>query len=415
MQPNPLRQTLDHHGIALDAEVVAALRTRLPVTAERAVDAIAVQVAEYAGQMTGEFRSRIEAAVQLALGGFLRLAEQAADSDAGTPLDPVLDDAYALGRGEARSGRTMSALLAAYRLGARIAWQEWSAQCVEVGMSAEVLARFAELMFSYIDALSAASVTGHSDQLAVSGRVRDQYRERLAQAVLAGEAEERVRVLAERAEWPLPESLTAVVVRASDARNLHALLGPDTLVLPGDVVGWAGDASVLLAGGQRRALLDALSTARVIVGPTRPWREAAASLERARRLFVRHGLRHRSLDTDQHLVELVVSADEDALRDLRERALRPLAGVRPATAGALVDTLRSWLLHQGRRESVAADLLVHPQTVRYRMSKIRALFGEALNDPDQVMQLTVALAVPPVARSPRTDSGSPVGVHPSPG
>jgi len=37
---------------------------------------------------------------------------------------------------------------------------------------------------------------------------------------------------------------------------------------------------------------------------------------------------------------------------------------------------------------------VHPQTVRYRMTQIRELFGERLNDPTTVMELTVALSVP---------------------
>jgi len=36
----------------------------------------------------------------------------------------VAEAAYALGRGEARSGRTMDALLSAYRVGARVSWRE---------------------------------------------------------------------------------------------------------------------------------------------------------------------------------------------------------------------------------------------------------------------------------------------------
>jgi DNA-binding PucR family transcriptional regulator len=53
--------------------------------------------------------------------------------------------------------------------------------------------------------------------------------------------------------------------------------------------------------------------------------------------------------------------------------------------------LRSWLLHQGHREAVAADLFVHPQTVRYRMNQLRELYGERLSDPRSILELTVAL------------------------
>lgn len=388
-------------SLVLDSRTVEGLGGHLPVVAERAVDAIAVGVTEYADRMTGDFRSVVGDAVQLALGGFLRLAEHGQVEDA-TPLKPVLDAAYALGRGEARSGRSMSGLLAAYRVGARVAWQEWSAVCVGLGMPSDVMARFAELVFSYIDALSAASVTGHSDQLSVTGQVREQYRERLARAVVDGEPEERLRTLADRSDWPSPEVLTAVVVRASDARTLQALLGPDTLFLPGDLAGLtevAGpgvDVAVLLAGtADRRALLDALRPGPAVVGPTRPWVAGAASLRRAVRLLARHGLRREVLDTEEHLAELVVSADAAALHDLRLRALAPLAGQRAAANDALVETLRAWLLHQGRREAVAADLHVHPQTVRYRMTRLRELFGDALTDPRSVLELTVALAVTP--------------------
>ena len=44
----------------------------------------------------------------------------------------------------------------------------------------------------------------------------------------------------------------------------------------------------------------------------------------------------------------------EALDDLRERVLEPLSALRPATAERLAETLRSWLLHHGRRDDVAA-------------------------------------------------------------
>ena len=104
----------------------------------------------------------------------------------------------------------------------------------------------------------------------------------------------------------------------------------------------------------------------------------------------------RSLRT--HLAALVLSADPDALSDLRARALAPLSGLRAGTADRLAETLRSWLLHQGRREQVAAHLVVHPQTVRYRMSQLRELYGARLDDPRTVLELTIALGSPPHGR-----------------
>jgi DNA-binding PucR family transcriptional regulator len=88
----------------------------------------------------------------------------------------------------------------------------------------------------------------------------------------------------------------------------------------------------------------------------------------------------------------VLHADEDALADLRARALAPLDDQKPSAREKLADTLRAWLLHQGRRHDVAAALFVHPQTVRYRMGQLRDLYGDRLEDPDTVLALTLALA-----------------------
>ena len=77
----------------------------------------------------------------------------------------------------------------------------------------------------------------------------------------------------------------------------------------------------------------------------------------------------------------------------------------PSTSSAtrapqkLTETLRSWLLHHGRREAVAAELFVHPQTVRYRMGQLREVFGDRLEDPDTILELTIALGVPAPPRA----------------
>jgi len=81
--------------------------------------------------------------------------------------------------------------------------------------------------------------------------------------------------------------------------------------------------------------------------------------------------------------------------------LAPLDGMRASTREKLEETLRAWLLHQGRREDVAASLFVHPQTVRYRMGQLRDAFGDRLEDPDEVLALVLALG-----RSPASSSGA---------
>ena len=387
-------------GLALAPEVVATLGSHLPRVAERTVEAITAEVPGYAGALTGDLRANIELAVQTALGAFLRLAEQAQDADPSTPLQPAIEGAYALGRGEARSGRAMDALLGAYRVGARVSWRELSGAVVDMGLPAATVARFAELVFAYIDQLSAASVAGHTDELATTGRVRQRYLERLCQDLLSGASPDALAASAERADWPPPETLTAVLLPTVRVRGVVAALDPRTLVVSGDLVALEGgeSRSVVLVpeadGRSRVQLLRLLRGRPAVVGPSRPWTAVSSSYRRA----VRAGALVRGeelVDTDERLADLVLGADPEALADLRARVLAPLAAVKPATAERLAETLRSWLLHQGRREEVATDLVVHPQTVRYRMTQLRDLYGDRLTDPATVLELTVALALPP--------------------
>jgi hypothetical protein len=293
----------------------------------------------------------------------------------------------------------MDALLSAYRVGARVAWRELSSTAVAAGLPAETIARFAELVFAFIDELSASSVAGHADELATTGRVRQRYLERLAKQLIAGEPVETLHASAEKADWHPPETLTAVMVAEAQTRGLAARFGQATLQLSEDLPGVdpAENLAVLLVpdldGRHRGQLRSALQGRRALVGPARPWVKVQSSYRRA--------LRARELtvdeevvDTDEHLVELVLTADREAAADLRRHALAPLAELRPNTAERLAETLRSWLLHQGQRDAVAADLFVHAQTVRYRMTQLRELYGDRLNDPRTILELTVALGVP---------------------
>ena len=376
---------------ALDPSVVHLMRDVLPDVADEVVGAITDEVPGYAGALAGPMGQTIRRAVQLALGGFLTLAGR---QDASSPQAPALEGAYQLGRGEARSGRSMEALLAAYRIGARVAWRDMSREAVAAGIDAVQLSRFAELVFAYIDALSAASVSGHSDELESSGRLRQRNLERLARALATGASADDVVAAAERADWEPPGALTAVVLAESQVSHAVTALDPGTLPvdeLPGLP---EGTAALLVpttgSDSSRLALLRSLRGTDAVVGPAVDWLDVAASLQRAVRC---HGLGLPGLvDSQEHLAGLVLGADPKARADLRERVLAPLAELRPSTAEKLAETLRSWLLHHGRREAVAEELFIHPQTVRYRVQQLREVYGDRLDDPAFVLDATLALA-----------------------
>jgi hypothetical protein len=389
MATRPERRTAGH-GVLLTPETIAEMRAHLPDVADRTVAAIIDEVPSYQDALSGSMGEIIRNAVQLALGGFLSLAGGRRGAKPGSPTAPAVEGAYQLGRGEARNGRSTDALLSAYRIGARVSWREMSASAVRSGIDSDTLAAFAELVFAYIDELSAASVAGHTDESASTGRVRERLLERIAHHLLDGSSTDEVREAAGRADWGEPTTLTAVIVPEAQARPVLSAISGATLQavdrdeLPDRVLLLVPDAH----DRGRAGLLRVLDGRGCIAGPARPWLSVRASYDRALRAHVA-GLVG---DTEVHLARLVLTADADALADLRTRALAPLADLRPAVAEKLTDTLRSWLLHHGRREDVAAALFVHPQTVRYRMGQLREIFGDGLDDPDTVLELTIALS-----------------------
>jgi len=374
--------------------------------AAEAVETIMREVPSYARPFSDAMGARIRTAVELALVNFLELARVGSGTDPAEPIAPSTAAAYELGRGEARSGRSMDALQAAYRVGARVCWRGLSREAVATGVPAATLGAFAELVFAYIDALSSASISGHADELATAGRARERYRDRLAALLVGGGEEADLVAAARRADWHPPRSLTAVLLPEGQLRAVLGLLDARTLAMSTEPAGVDDeDAGVLLVpdatGRDRERLVRQLEGRGAIIGPERPWLQVHRSFQRVLRAreFLPQPNSRGTLDTDDLLAELLLSADPEALADLRARALAPLAAVRPTVRLRLEETLRSWLLHHGRRELIAAHLFVHPQTVRYRMAQLRELFGDRLDDPEEVLRLTMALALQP-ARPP---------------
>ena len=74
----------------------------------------------------------------------------------------------------------MEALLAAYRIGARVAWRRVAEAARAAELGEEILARLAESIFAYIDELSAASAEGHAQEQAAAAGEAQRRRRRLA-------------------------------------------------------------------------------------------------------------------------------------------------------------------------------------------------------------------------------------------
>jgi DNA-binding PucR family transcriptional regulator len=97
----------------------------------------------------------------------------------------------------------------------------------------------------------------------------------------------------------------------------------------------------------------------------------------------------------EHLDTLLLGAAPELAQELRARLLEPLAAERPASREKLTETLRAFLDDPGQPLRVAQRLGVHPQTVRYRLRRLRELLPPGtLDDPDRRFALALALRAP---------------------
>lgn len=392
----------------LRAATLAVLRADLTPTAEACVRAIVQEVPGYDRWFDEMLRQNIEGAVARALAGFLDALEKptSASGDGApngrgpTAAAVIYEGARRLGQGEARSGRTTDALLRAYRVGARTAWSRFSAAALDAQEDAASVAALAARTFVYIDELSAASLAGHTEALTARTRELERRRDQLAAALAAGEARSALEHLAESARWNPPGTLTALVVDGEPDATLTAKLGEPTLWTP---AGSGSTAALLpdLDAKRRGAVLAACGDVRCALGPDVEWSRAAESVRYAQRAL-RFATPHA--DCDALLPELLLDAEPVLAQRLAARAIAPLQDISPAKQAVLTETLLTWLLHQGHRDEVAAQLHVHPQTVRYRMNTLREAYGEQLSDERDVLTLTLGLLAERNTR-PDTDGG----------
>jgi DNA-binding PucR family transcriptional regulator len=133
--------------------------------------------------------------------------------------------------------------------------------------------------------------------------------------------------------------------------------------------------------------------ARAGLGVTVGWPEAAASLQRARGALALAGGAPGLISAQERAGELLLRADPVLAAELARARLAPLDDLTEGARERLTETLRVWLAEQGRPGAVASRLGIHPQTARYRIARLRELFGDRLDDPHERFWLEVALRV----------------------
>jgi hypothetical protein len=378
----------------LPSHVADLIEPELGAVTEEILATIASEVPEYARPLEGRFGRGIRTGVGEALLQFVALVR---DPDAGR--EQGREVYIALGRGEQRQGRTLDSLLAAYRVGARVAWRRIAAACRREGLEAEPLTLLAEAMFAYIDELSADSADGYAEAQAEVEDLRRRRRHELATLLLAQPPADPadLAAAAQAAGWAVPSRIAAAACAEGELGEVSRRLPPDSLAIP-----FEGTGCLLVPDpdgpGRSEALRLGSRSTRLAIGPAvapgrvaESWTMARALLRAsARGALPGDGL----LRADEHLVGLLLAENASLVSRIAAQRLAPLEGLTEKARARMRETALAHVRHNGNAVAMAAELHVHPQTARYRIARLRELFGDDLDDPDARFELEIALRAP---------------------
>ncbi len=270
------------------------------------------------------------------------------------------------------------------------------------------LAREAVLRYSREVAFAAAEV--YAEAAEARGAWDARLESLVVDAVLRGEADDnlesraaalgwgsvtRVAVLVAPPPIRLDQPLAPLLHERAQATNLHLL----TSLTAGRLIGILGGVRDPVESAS--AFLDILGEGPVVVGPVVPHLFAAGRSARAAlsgyAAAPARARCPRPVLADDLLPERALLADQPARNTLVSRIYRPL---RAASGGTLLATATAYLEATGGVEGTARALIVHPNTVRYRLRSITQLTGLDLSNPHDGFTARVALALGRAADQP---------------
>ena len=380
-------------GDTLPPDVVPVLRAELPSLAAAIAEEIGFAVPEFGGSLGDGRDSAIRPAVEESLRLFVEgLADVRASWAEGIRV------CRRFGRHEYRAGRSLDALQAAYRVGARVAWRRIADVGRRAGWPAATMSLLAEAAFTFVEESAVHSAEGHLQaRLSATERLQALRRRLLDLVLTRGSAASREGLadLAREAGWRLPAAVACVAVGERPPEDrLAPAVGPDVLI---DLE--RPEPCMLVpdpeAPGREDMLARALRGMRFAIGPSVPLEDAALSLRLAVQALalVRRGVigYDRYVRCTDELSTLLLFHNEDVIRLMTRRRYGPLAELKPLQRLRLGETLLTWLITGGKAPEMAARLHVHAQTVRYRMRRLQELFGDEMDDPDWRFEMEIIL------------------------
>lgn len=358
--------------------------------ADEILTSVSSEIPEYARPLDGTFGRAVYRGVGEALEQFIGLIRDPdADRRASRKVYVIL------GRGEFRNGRSLDSLQSAYRIGARIAWRRIAAASLEAGLDGKTLSLLAESIFVYIDELSADSTEGFAGAQFKQQGARLRRERQLVSLMLQPNPDlAEIEQAARAAAWEVPRDLAAVACHERDLAEV-------TRVLPIGVISATVDGTGCVVApdpggpGRLRQFRAALAGRTCAMGPSGgpgkladSWQLARSGYEAAEAgALPSTGL----IRAEDHLIDLTLYRGRDLISRLRDQTMAPIVDLTPKARDRMAETALAYVEQSGNAAEMARQLNIHPQTARYRIARLRELFGEDLDRPDQRLALELSL------------------------
>ena len=378
--------------------VLATLERDAAAVGRRMAVATRTEVADYAAVRDESFAAEVLAHAEEHVHAFVRAARRGRPP-AGRELDFVAER----GARRARELLPLDALLEGYLIGQRTVWEAIVEAAGDTPEGMRVAQELTAVTFTYTHAINVAIAASYMRESQALAAGRERGRREVLDALLAGDGD--MSAHARRAEslgLPLDTPHVVVVAHADEEADgvrlaTQALGGPEAFVV------------------QRRDELVAVVPVYVRRGPVELSAELRRAAERLRRTHAvalragvggvgsglaevprgygeaRRALRHApavgavALEEVGLLDYLAAGADEGVRRVL------PAGAERLAAAGTLVTTLRAYADCDLNVMRTAEQLVVHPNTVHYRLRRAAELSGRDPRRFNDLVELLTAL------------------------
>jgi len=411
----------DAAGTATEAVLAigARLALRRDEIADRIVERIRTEIPDYrlvGDDIIADVRtitaSHLELLVSTLVGGR-------------TPVEADFAETRAGGARRVHQGISLESFQRAARLWGQETWEA----VLEVSEPAAAAEREAALdiagqVMRQVDQMSTHVAEGFLHELQSVWSDREVVRRDLLDGLVSGQGDsERIRRLARSLKLSLVESYVVIVLRGADslaeehtdqplaarvalrrvveAARAHLRFdghAPLVGMRQGEVVALCPVQAAADVDEIRRhagALAEALAVNEICVGVSgcHAIAGAAASYAEARdavEIAVGIGLHGRPLHFDEVLIDHMLRSTPHADRIL-DSTLRPLLDYDTGKQAELVSTLRAYMDSGFNLTRSAEVLQVHPNTVVYRLRRIRELSGRDPQDPDDLLLLYLGL------------------------